>query len=38
MRRSREQEARGVELFDGIMTSLAPWAAKLGVSPPKDVS
>ena len=34
MRRYREQKARGVALFDGIMASLAPWAAKLGVAPP----
>jgi hypothetical protein len=34
MQRYREQQARGVALFDGIMASLAPWAAKLGVAPP----
>jgi L-lactate dehydrogenase len=38
MRRYREQKARGVELFDGIMASLAPWAGKLGVVIPKEVS
>jgi L-lactate dehydrogenase len=34
MRRYREQKERGVELFDGIMASLVPWAEKLGVTPP----
>ena len=38
MRRYREQKQRGVELFDGIMASLAPWATKLGVAVPKEVS
>ena len=38
MRRYREQKARGVELFDGIMASLAPWSTKLGVAIPKEVS
>lgn len=32
----REQEANGVALFAGIMTSLAPWAAKLGVATPAE--
>lgn len=35
MQRYREQKARGVELFDGIMASLAPWAAKLDVTAPE---
>jgi LDH2 family malate/lactate/ureidoglycolate dehydrogenase len=38
MRRYREQKARGVELFEGIMASLTPWAKKLGVAVPKEVS
>ena len=37
MRRYREQKAHGLELFDGIMASLAPWAEKLGVASPKEV-
>jgi L-lactate dehydrogenase len=38
MRRYREQRAGGVELFDGIMASLAPWADKLGVAAPKALA
>ena len=38
LRRYREQAAQGVELFDGIMASLAPWAGKLGVAIPKEAS
>src|SRR4030095_4479627 len=38
MRRYREQKAHGVALFDGIMASLAPWATKLDVAVPKEVS
>jgi LDH2 family malate/lactate/ureidoglycolate dehydrogenase len=34
MKRYRDQQARGVELFEGILPSLAPWSAKLGVAPP----
>jgi L-lactate dehydrogenase len=32
--RYREQQENGVTLFEGIMPSLEPWAAKLGVAPP----
>jgi hypothetical protein len=38
MRRYREQRAGGVELFDGSMASLAPWADKLGVAAPKALA
>jgi LDH2 family malate/lactate/ureidoglycolate dehydrogenase len=34
MERYREQQAHGVALFDGILPSLAPWAAKFGVAMP----
>ena len=37
MRRLREQKAHGVELFDGIMRSLEPWASKWGVGTPKEL-
>jgi LDH2 family malate/lactate/ureidoglycolate dehydrogenase len=37
LRRYREQKAQGVELFEGIMASLAPWATKLGVAVPKEM-
>ncbi|MFO1397769.1 MAG: Ldh family oxidoreductase [Burkholderiales bacterium] len=37
MRLMREQEKEGVLLFDGIMASLAPWSAKLGVALPNHV-
>jgi L-lactate dehydrogenase len=38
MRRYREQRAHGVELFEGIMAPLVPWAQKLRVAMPKEVS
>jgi LDH2 family malate/lactate/ureidoglycolate dehydrogenase len=38
MRRYREQKERGVELVDGVMAALAPWAGKLGVATPKEMS
>ncbi len=38
LRRRAEQLARGVELYPGIFTSLAPWSAKLGVPPPAELS
>jgi L-lactate dehydrogenase len=38
LRRYRDQSARGVALFEGIMPSLAPWAEKLGVALPKAIS
>lgn len=34
MKRHREQQAQGVALFGGIMPSLQPWSAKLGVAMP----
>lgn len=34
LRRRREQLAGGVELYPGVMDSLAPWAKKLGVAVP----
>jgi len=37
LRRYREQKEKGVELFEGIMASLAPWGAKLGVAVPKEM-
>jgi len=37
LRRYREQKEQGVELFEGIMASLAPWSAKLGVAVPKEM-
>ena len=37
LRLMREQEKEGVLLFDGIMASLAPWSAKLGVALPNHV-
>ena len=37
LRRYREQKEKGVELFEGIMASLAPWSAKLGVAVPKEM-
>jgi L-lactate dehydrogenase len=38
MQRYREQRANGIALFEGIMASLAPWAEKLGVAPPKALA
>ena len=37
MKRYREQMANGVALFAGIMPALAPWAEKLGLTPPTTV-
>ena len=37
MKRYRDQQAHGVELFDGILPSLQPWGAKLGVALPTPV-
>jgi LDH2 family malate/lactate/ureidoglycolate dehydrogenase len=34
LRRRAEQLAHGVELYPGIVDSLAPWSEKLGVRPP----
>lgn len=34
LRRRAEQLAHGVELYPGVMESLAPWAEKLGVAAP----
>jgi len=34
MKRRRDQEANGVALYPAIMPELAPWAAKMGVTPP----
>lgn len=34
MRRYRDQQANGVTLFEGILPSLMPWAAKLDVAVP----
>lgn len=38
LRLYRDQQARGVVLFEGIMPSLAPWAEKLGVAIPGSMS
>ncbi len=35
LRRRREQRASGVALYPAIMPALEPWAAKLGVAPPR---
>ena len=37
MRRYREQQANGVELFEGIMPSLVAWADKLRVDAPAPI-
>ena len=38
LRRYRDQQARGVVLFEGIVPSLAPWAEKLRVAIPRSMS
>ena len=37
IKRYRDQQAHGVELFEGILPSLAPWSAKLGVALPATI-
>jgi len=34
LQRYRDQQARGVALFEGIMPSLAQWAARFDVAAP----
>ncbi|MDO8538794.1 MAG: Ldh family oxidoreductase [Opitutaceae bacterium] len=38
LRRRAEQLARGVELYPGILSSIAPWAEKFGLNPPAAIN
>jgi LDH2 family malate/lactate/ureidoglycolate dehydrogenase len=38
LRRRADQLARGVELYPGILATLAPWAKKLGIAAPRPSS